>query len=257
MRPNEGYIRLEFEAYSDYDVVGGFNRVAPRYDLANDLITLGLHRRWRSELCRAASRHTPRGGKVLDIATGTGEVIFQLAAGELTRLLVGLDPSRRMVEQASRKSASRLPESVRARVSFREGDACALPFPDASFDTVTISWGIRNIHPRDTGLREAFRVLRSDGRLFILESGVPEHPTLRKLHSGYSRVLPLIGRAVTGYRPAYQFYTHTASLFPSGQAFLDELEGAGFENRHYKALSGGIVYLYSAARGSRDFGQSG
>jgi demethylmenaquinone methyltransferase/2-methoxy-6-polyprenyl-1,4-benzoquinol methylase len=232
----------------NYNIVEGFNLIAPAYDLANDAMTFGLHRSWRRKLCRSAARAAPRGGRVLDLATGTGDVLFELAELRPDLELIGLDPSEGMLREARRKHMH-LKRNQLKKLTFEQGDGRQLPYPDNSFDVVTISWGIRNIRPFMDGLKEIRRVLRPGGQLFVLESGQPEWRLVRLFYRYYARVLPYIGERLSRYRPAYQYYTASVDSFPSGSDFVARLHEAQFAQPSYQALVGGIVYLYAAAKG--------
>ena len=236
--------------FKGYNVVDGFNNIAPAYDLANDAMTLGLHRLWRKSLCEVASELTPRGGKLLDVATGTGDVILGVVKRRGDISLVGVDPSEGMLEVAKDKIRKHALVS-QPQIELKVGDARTLPFEDGTFDTVTISWGIRNVKPFTAGLVEFQRVLKPGGYLIVLESGKPEFKAVRTVYKYYSKLLPLIGGALSGFKPAYQYYTQTVESFPSGRNFVAELFDAGFVNCNYRTLGGSIVYLYTAQKSTK------
>ena len=231
--------------FKNYNIVDGFNFIAPAYDLANDAMTLGLHRVWRRTLVRAALEHVPKGGTLLDVATGTGDVILGLLKERADVQVTGLDPSEGMLKVAREKFA-KAPLVPTDGVTLVVGDARRMPLPDAAFDVVTISWGIRNVRPHAEGLREFLRVLKPGGTLLVLESGRPELKAVELAYRYYARLLPYIGGRVSGYLPAYKYYTHTVEEFPSGKVFVAELHDAGFLKASYRTLGGSIVYLYTA-----------
>ena len=138
-----------------------------------------------------------------------------------------------------------------SQLDLKIGDARKLDFSDNTFDTITISWGIRNVKPFSEGLREMLRVLKPGGTLLVLESGRPEFKIVRTAYQYYSRLLPYIGGKISGYMPAYKYYAHTADEFPSGKNFVAELFENGFVNSAYTPLGGSIVYLYSAQKPSQ------
>lgn len=230
-----------------YNIVEGFNLIAPAYDMANDAMTFGLHRSWRKRLCGRAARAAPRGGQVLDLATGTGDVLFELADLRPDLLLTGADPAEGMLREARRKHAHQKKNRLK-KMTFEQADGRNLPYPDQSFDVVTISWGIRNIRPFMDGLKEILRVLRPGGKLFVLESGQPEWKAVRLFYKYYARLLPYIGERLSRYRPAYQYYTASVDSFPRGSDFVARLHEAGFVKPSYDAFVGGVVYLYSAEK---------
>jgi len=223
-----------------------FARIARRYELANHLLSFGLDIWWRRRLVRAVRRQGP--GEVLDLATGSGEVAFalkgRLAPG--TRI-VGMDFCQPMLDQANAKLA-KLPSDSRASLSFRPGDGLALPLPDASFDAVTISFGLRNMADRARSLREIYRILRPGGRLFVLEFSQPQ-PWLRPLYFLYlRRVLPRIAGAVTGDRAAYVYLNETIEQFPGRESLAVEIRAAGFASVSASGLTFGTVALHEAAK---------
>ncbi len=233
--------------FENYDIVKGFGQVADGYDRSNDAMTMGLHRRWRRNLCREVVRQAPPNSRWLDVATGTGDVLLGVLRERTDLLAVGVDPTGRMLELAQEKLAKRQTRPD-ARVSLSGGDCLRLPFPDGSFDTVTISWGIRNVRPFREGLAEIRRVLKPGGRLLVLESGAPQSPVIRAFYSVYKRALPWIGEATAGYRPTFEYYWRSVDRFPAGPNFVAELDQAGYAETWYKAQLGGICYLYGAVR---------
>lgn len=216
-----------------------FSDIAPRYDRANTILSLGIHRRWRRKAVRLAG--PLHGARVLDVATGTGDLAFAFAraVGPGGRV-VGVDFSRAMLDRARAK-----PQPEGARVEFEEADALALPFEKGAFDVATIGFGIRNVDHPARGLREMARVVRAGGRVVVLEFGQPKG--LRSIpYRFYSRfVVPLVGGLVTGNRKAYEYLDRTSAAFPAGNAFLDLMRATGkFTETSGHRLSGGIAYVY-------------
>jgi demethylmenaquinone methyltransferase / 2-methoxy-6-polyprenyl-1,4-benzoquinol methylase len=236
--------------FKNYNIVDGFNFIAPAYDLANDAMTLGLHRLWRRSLVREALSRVPKGGRLLDVATGTGDVILGLLKERADVHVTGLDPSEGMLKVAREKFA-KTPLVPTQGVELVTGDARRMPLESNTFDAVTISWGIRNVRPHADGLREFLRVLKPGGSLVVLESGRPELKAVDLVYRYYARLLPYIGGRVSGYLPAYKYYTHTVEEFPSGKAFVAELHDAGFIKPSYRTLGGSIVYLYTAQKSAQ------
>lgn len=231
----------------NYNVVAGFNLIAPAYDLANDAMTFGLHRLWRTSLCKAAARLLPPKGSLLDLATGTGDVVLGVLKIRGDVLVTAVDPSEGMLNIAREKISNKAP-LYSQNVDIQTGDATNLPFSDSTFDVVTISWGIRNVTPFQDGLREILRVLKPGGSLVILESGRPELKPVGAAYKLYSKLLPYIGGRISGFMPAYRYYTETVESFPAGAQFVAELFDTGFVNATYKTLGASIVYLYSAQK---------
>jgi demethylmenaquinone methyltransferase/2-methoxy-6-polyprenyl-1,4-benzoquinol methylase len=169
-----------------------FNTIAPRYDLINDLQSGGLHRYWKRRLIREANGRP--GERALDLCCGTGDVSFALAHRGLD--VAGLDFSAPMLAVANQRLKERFPD---ARVNFLQGDAQQIPFPDNSFDIVTISYGLRNLADWETGLREMQRVARPGGRLLVLDFGRPDNAVWREIYFGYLRYfVPILGRIFCG-----------------------------------------------------------
>jgi demethylmenaquinone methyltransferase/2-methoxy-6-polyprenyl-1,4-benzoquinol methylase len=231
----------------NYNVVAGFNLIAPAYDLANDAMTFGLHRLWRTSLCKTAAKLLPPKGHLLDLATGTGDVVFGVLKIRNDIQVTAVDPSEGMLNVAREKMATKA-GLHQQNIDIRVGDARNLPFSDHTFDVVTISWGIRNVNPFQEGLTEILRVLKPGGSLVILESGRPELKPVGAAYKLYSKLLPYIGGRISGFMPAYRYYTETVESFPAGAQFVAELFEAGYVNATYKTLGASIVYLYSAQK---------
>lgn len=231
----------------NYNVVAGFNLIAPAYDLANDAMTFGLHRLWRAALCKFAARLVPARGQLLDVATGTGDVILGILKFRGDLHLTGVDPSEGMLQIAREKILKKAALHSNA-IDLKTGDARQLPFADNTFDAVTISWGIRNVVPFQEGLKEILRVLKPGGSIIVLESGRPEFKPIGTAYKVYSKLLPYIGGKISGFMPAYRYYTETVETFPAGAQFVAELFEVGFVKAHYKTLGGSIVYLYTGQK---------
>ncbi len=223
-----------------------FARIAGRYDLANHLLSGGLDVWWRRCLVKAVARQAP--ADVLDLATGSGDVAFALSRG-LTAgtVITGMDFCQPMLDQADAKKTS-LPADRQATLTFRAGDGLALPLPDACFDAVTISFGLRNMADRDRSLREMHRVLRPNGRLYVLEFSQPS-AWFRPLYYFYlRRLLPRIAGVVTGDRAAYVYLNETIEQFPGREALAAQISAAGFSQVAARGLTFGTVALHEAAK---------
>ena len=208
-----------------------FDRIAPVYDVMNRVMTMGLDLRWRRLGARAVVRP---GDSVLDAACGTGDfAVADLRAGAAR--VVGLDFSPRMLERARRKAP---------QVEWVEGDLLALPFPDATFDAATVGFGVRNVADLELALRELRRVLRSGGRVAILEITQPRGP-LRPFYSlWFDRVVPLLGKALPG-GSAYTYLPASVKRFPAADALAALMRDAGFAEVRYRLLAGSIVALHT------------
>jgi demethylmenaquinone methyltransferase/2-methoxy-6-polyprenyl-1,4-benzoquinol methylase len=223
-------------------VQGIFTSVADRYDLMNDLMSGGLHRLWKDA---AVDWLAPRPGmRVLDVAGGTGDLAFRILARQRSAHVTVLDLTPSMLAEGRRRAEA---QALSPRLSWVAGDAMTLPFPNASFDAYTISFGIRNVTRPEAALAEAFRVLRRGGRLLVLEFSRVPVPFLEKAYDLYSfQVIPRMGEAVTGDRASYQYLVESIRRFPDQETFLSMIRGAGFENAAFRNLSLGVAAIHSA-----------
>jgi len=227
-------------------VRGVFDRVARRYDLMNDLMSGGLHRAWKEALVTAVN--PPRGDSafaVLDLAGGTGDVAFRIAdkGGAGTHVTVG-DINAEMLAVGRDRAAKAHPE-----IEFIEANAEALPFPDKNFDAVTIAFGIRNVPRVEVALAEAHRVLKTGGHFLCLEFSSVDVPALDRLYELYSfKVIPAVGRAVTGDAEAYRYLVESIRKFPKPAAFAEMMRGAGLRRVTFQPMTGGVVALHSGWR---------
>jgi demethylmenaquinone methyltransferase / 2-methoxy-6-polyprenyl-1,4-benzoquinol methylase len=224
-----------------------FHSVARRYDLMNDLMSFGLHRAWKDALVTAVNAPKNAAFALLDVAGGTGDIAFRAAksAGEGFRATVcDINPDMLRVGQ-ERALARHLDD----RVTFVEGNAERLSFGDRVFDGYTIAFGIRNVPRIDRALSEAYRVLRPGSRFLCLEFSTVDMPGLDRLYDLFSfKVIPPLGRAVTGDAESYQYLVESIRKFPKPAAFADMIRGAGFTRVNWQSLSGGIVALHSGWR---------
>jgi demethylmenaquinone methyltransferase/2-methoxy-6-polyprenyl-1,4-benzoquinol methylase len=225
-----------------------FHSVASRYDLMNDLMSGGLHRIWKDIMVNTLNPpKSERAYALLDVAGGTGDIAFRAAkaSGEGFRATV-CDINADMLRVGRDRAAKR---HLDERVSFVEGNAEDLPFPDRSFDGYTIAFGIRNVPRIDRALSEAFRVVRPGGRFLCLEFSTVNVPGLDRIYDLFSfRVIPELGRAVTGDADSYRYLVESIRQFPKPAAFSEMISAAGFSRASVQILSGGIVALHSGWR---------
>ncbi len=218
-----------------------FDSIAPRYDLLNHLLSAGIDRRWRSAAVRTLRDGAP--ARVLDVATGTADMAIALARKLPGAAVVGVDLSEGMLARGRQKASH---ASLCGRITLQKGDAAGLEFADGEFDAATVAFGVRNFADMEGGLREIRRVLRPGGRLAILEFSTPRNSFFRRLYRLYFlRALPGIGGAVSGDRRAYDYLPSSVERFPHPERFLEILAAAGFADCRARALTGGIVYLYT------------
>lgn len=220
-----------------------FDAIAGRYDLLNRVLSAGLDRRWRRNLVHALG--LPAGARVLDLATGTADVAIAIATVHPDAHVVGLDPSPRMLEVARQKvHAAQLGD----RISLMEGDAEQLPLPDASFDAVTMAFGIRNVPDRPRALGESVRVLRSGGVLAILELGEPRDGVLGAIGRWHVHgLVPRLGALLSGARE-YRYLADSIARFPRPDLFAAQLLEAGLHDVHVQAQTLGACHLYVGRR---------
>jgi demethylmenaquinone methyltransferase/2-methoxy-6-polyprenyl-1,4-benzoquinol methylase len=218
------------------DVARMFDAVADRYDLTNDVLSMGQDRRWRTAVVRAVA---PRPGeRVLDLAAGTGTSSQPFA--DLGATVVPCDFSLGMLTVGKRQ---------RPRLAFVAGDGMRLPFADASFDAVTISFGLRNLNDTLGGLRELIRVTRPGGRLVVCEFSHPTWAPLRTVYVEYlMRALPRVARLVSSEPEAYVYLAESIRAWPDQRGLAALVQEAGWSDVGWRDLSGGIVALHRATR---------
>lgn len=218
-----------------------FDRIVPRYDLMNHLMTFGMDLRWRRRL---AARAAAAGPLVLDIATGTGDVAFAVRSAGAEQV-IGLDLAPRMIEAACAKALAR-----QVDVAFLVGDAMRLPFPDDTFDACTVSFGLRNMPDYAAAIAEMTRVLRPGGRFLCLEMTPLRKPVLGRLFSFYfHRIVPIAGGLLSGDGAAYRYLPRSVDAFPSADRLVVLMRQAGLTNTHVTLLGGGTVALHTGVKG--------
>ena len=227
-------------------VDGVFHSVAKRYDLMNDLMSGGLHRAWKEALVTAVNPpKSDTSFSVLDLAGGTGDVAFRIIerGGTGTAVTVA-DINAEMLAVGRERTAK-----ARRSIEFTEANAEALPFPDKSFDAVTIAFGIRNVPRIDVALGEINRVLKIGGHFLCLEFSAVDVPALDRLYDLYSfNVIPAIGRAVTGDAEAYRYLVESIRKFPKPKAFTEMVRASGMGRVSFEPMTGGVVALHSGWR---------
>ena len=221
-----------------------FEKVAGRYDLMNDLMSVGLHRLWKNMLVGkvAPPRHRPY--RHLDVAGGTGDVALRVArAGGPSTTVTVADINPEMLRVGEQRTQR---QREAGQLAFVEANAEALPFADSSYDGYTIAFGIRNVPRIDAALAEAHRVLRRGGRFLCLEFSKVDAPGFDRLYAAYSdAVIPALGRVVAGDGAPYRYLVESIRHFPTPERFADMIAAAGFSRVGYERVSGGIVAIHS------------
>ena len=222
-------------------VQGVFSSVASKYDIMNDVMSVGIHRIWKEAMMDWLA---PRAGqKLLDVAGGTGDISFKFLgrAGSGHATVCDITESM-LIAGKTRAEAATMSDSL----DWVVGDAMALPFADNTFDVYTISFGIRNVTRPQEALNEAFRVLRPGGRLMVLEFSQLPSPMMQAAYDAYSfNVIPRMGQLIANDRDSYQYLVESIRKFPDQKTFLEMVKIAGFENAKYRNLSLGIAALHS------------
>ena len=221
-----------------------FDHIAPAYDRLNHLMSLGIDRRWRKKAIRWLAQYRPQ--DVMDVATGTGDFALLACRMLQPRALTGVDISEGMMQVARDKVRE---AGLAGRIRFRREDCEALTFSDASFDAVTVAFGVRNFEHLDLGLREMCRVLRPGGHLVILELSTPDRFPMKQLYRLYSRCfIPLVGRTLSHDDNAYTYLPESIRAFPQGEVMSQSIRRAGFSEVRFKRLTFGVCTLYMATK---------
>ena len=221
-----------------------FDSIAPAYDVMNRMMTFGVDRRWRRKAVAEVARTSPR--KVLDIATGTGDLAMALARALPAAEITGVDLSEGMLE-VGRVKVERA--GMGGRVSFSVADALGLPFGDNSFDAVTVAYGVRNFEHLDRGYAEMLRVLRPGGMLCVLELSVPSAALVKPFYAAYTRgIIPLAGRMVSRDARAYSYLPRSIRAVPARDAMTALMSAAGFTGCRWRSLTMGVCTMYIALK---------
>jgi len=234
--PNQGSKTQRVEAM--------FNDIAPKYDFLNHFLSLGIDRIWRRKVIRMIIAEKPN--DVLDIATGTADLALMLVKKLPEVRITGIDLAENMLE-VGRTKVNKLNYSN--QISLKHGDSLSLPFADESFDSAMVAFGVRNFEDPVKGMSETLRVLRKNGKYFVLEFSMPRRFPMAQLYRFYFRaILPLIGRMVSGHRKAYTYLPESVRTFPDGNGFITMMEKAGFSHCRFKTLSFGIATIYEGTK---------
>ncbi len=221
-----------------------FNNIASRYDFMNRFLTAGIDVRWRKKAIQQLAQLQPK--KVLDVATGTGDIAILTYQQIHPEKITGIDISEGMLE-LGRKKIEKL--QLSDKIELLKGDSEQLPFADNSFDAITVAFGVRNFQNLEKGLAEMLRVLVPGGKLVVLEFSKPPNRIFRALCNFYTDVItPAVGRLFANNQKAYQYLNDSVQAFPEGQTFVNILQQAGFSDTYCKQLSFGICTIYAGSK---------
>ena len=215
-----------------------FNKVFKKYDLMNDLMSLGIHRIWKKNLIQMMNPSNKK--KLIDVACGTGDIAkLYLEATDKNSKVLCVDPNINMIKEC-KKNLKKF-KNVKWKLCSSE----KLNVPNNSFDFYTVSFGLRNAKNIDKSLSEAYRVLKSGGRFFCLEFSKIENSNLEILYKNYSKLIPKIGELVVGQKQPYEYLVKSIENFISQKQLIEKMKNNNFKNCEYRNLSGGIVSIHS------------
>ncbi|MFP2996309.1 bifunctional demethylmenaquinone methyltransferase/2-methoxy-6-polyprenyl-1,4-benzoquinol methylase UbiE [Spongiivirga sp. MCCC 1A20706] len=220
-----------------------FDTISDKYDGLNRVISFGIDVKWRKKVVALVKEINPE--SILDIATGTGDLIINMVETGATKL-VGLDISPGMLEVGKQKIAQ---EGLSEKIEMIIGDSEQMPFKDNSFDAITVAFGVRNFENLEKGLKEILRVLKPKGRLVILETSVPTKTPFKQGYYLHSKlVLPTVGKLFSKDKTAYTYLSKSAAAFPHGEAFNNILQKIGFIAIENKPQTFGVATIYTASK---------
>lgn len=222
-----------------------FDNIAPTYDRLNHIMSLNIDRLWRRRVVRIVRRAQPT--KIMDVATGTGDLAIAMARRMDNTQILGIDLSEEMLAVAEEKVRKAW---LAERISLHKGDAEQLNnVADGAIDVATVAFGVRNFENMERGLAEIFRTLKSDGRLIVLEFSIPRNSLVRWVYAQYShRLLPRIGAMISKDKQAYTYLPESVEEFPSPERFTEILQKVGFRCVRRRSQSFGIAYIYEAIK---------
>ncbi|WP_045857362.1 bifunctional demethylmenaquinone methyltransferase/2-methoxy-6-polyprenyl-1,4-benzoquinol methylase UbiE [Teredinibacter purpureus] len=239
-----GYQTVKTEEKAE-KVADVFHSVAAKYDLMNDLMSGGIHRIWKKFTIELSGVRT--GNSVLDIAGGTGDLTAKFArlVGPKGNVVLA-DINDSMLKVGRDKLTDK---GIAGNVHYAQADAQYLPFPDNSFDCITIAFGLRNVTDKDLALKSMYRVLKPGGRLLVLEFSKPQNSLLEKIYDTYSfRILPAMGKLITNDSESYRYLAESIRMHPDQETLKTMLTDAGFSDTKYYNMTGGVVALHKGIK---------
>jgi demethylmenaquinone methyltransferase / 2-methoxy-6-polyprenyl-1,4-benzoquinol methylase len=221
-----------------------FNNIAGKYDFLNHFLSLGIDKTWRKKAIREVATVSP--SKILDVATGTGDMAIAAHAAIPGVTVTGVDIAAQMLEEGRKKLVVK---ELTKNITLELGDSESLPFPSGSFDAVMCAYGVRNFEHLENGLSEMQRVMREGGKLAILEFSRPATFPIKQLYTFYfRRILPVLGSIVSKHKTAYTYLPESVNAFPDGKNFCDILTKCGFKDAKARPLTLGVTTLYTATK---------
>ena len=221
-----------------------YDNISSNYDFLNHFLSFGIDNIWRNKTIKIVSQNQPK--LILDVATGTGDLAFAAQKKINPNKIIGLDLSNGMLEVGRSKISKR---NLNDKLEFIQGDSENLPFDNDYFDSVMVSFGVRNFENLNKGLSEIFRVLKKGGQIVVLEFSKPKTFPIKQTYHIYSKyILPVFGSLISKDKSAYHYLPESVASFPEGKDFLEELINVGFSDSSLKKLSGGIASIYSAKK---------
>jgi demethylmenaquinone methyltransferase/2-methoxy-6-polyprenyl-1,4-benzoquinol methylase len=220
-----------------------FDTISKEYDSLNRVISFGIDIKWRNKVVKIVGKHNP--GTILDIATGTGDLAISLTKTSATKI-IGLDISEGMLS-VGRKKIEKL--NLNNKIEMVLADSEEIPFEDASFDAITVAFGVRNFENLEKGLSEIYRVLKTGGIFVVLETSIPTKTPYKQGYKFYStKILPSIGRIFSKDKVAYKYLSDSAAAFPYGESFNNILRKTGFIAIENKPQTFGVASIYLAKK---------
>ncbi len=239
---------MDVEEIKPYSAEGGkarqveamFDSIAPAYDFMNRAMTLGIDRWWRRVAVKMVGKSSPR--RILDVATGTGDFAIDLCRKIKPEAVVGIDLSQGMLDVAREKIAKR---GLQGDITVQQGDCLALPFDDASFDAVTVAFGVRNFEHLQQGYGQMRRVLRPGGVLCVIELSTPRNRVVRWFYDLYTlHIIPCVGALKSHDKSAYRYLPQSIAAVPQGDDMLAIMRDAGFKNCKVRRMTFGTCSIY-------------
>lgn len=233
----------ELDSSKKEQVAQMFDNISQRYDFLNHLLSLSIDKGWRRKVVYLVHRDKPR--RILDVATGTADLAIAMAK-IAPESVVGVDISAGMLEVGRQKVRKK---GLSELITLEQGDSENLPYPDASFDAITVAFGVRNFENLEKGLREMHRVLRPGGKLLILEFSQPTRFPFKQLYNFYFRnILPLLGKLVSRDQSAYTYLPESVGAFPYGLEMTKILKKCGYRNNRFTPVTFGVASIYESVK---------